>query len=117
MRLIDADMLASYLNDLALLECPDDRDEGEERLVKDARARVIWDIISVIGDRPTVDAAPVVRSCWKQTDAYPHWLYCLKCYKRIVPNAEWIEDYNVPTNYCPNCGAKMDGGESDERND
>ena len=74
-------------------------------------------IVGELNCLPAVDAAPVVRSCWKQTDAYPHWLYCLKCYKRIVPNAEWIEDYNVPTNYCPNCGAKMDGGESDERND
>lgn len=57
---------------------------------------------------PAVDAAPVVRSRWKQTDAYPHWLYCLNCYKRIVPNVEWIEEYSIPTNYCPNCGAKMD---------
>ena len=55
-----------------------------------------------------VDAAPVVHSRWKQTDAYPHWLYCLNCYKRIVPNVEWIEKYSIPTNYCPHCGAKMD---------
>lgn len=57
----------------------------------------------------TGDYAPVIHSRWKQTDAYPHWLYCLNCYKRIVPNEEWIDEYNIPVNYCPNCGAKMDG--------
>lgn len=68
--------------------------------------------INAVEEVNAVDAAPVVHSRWKQTDAYPHWLYCLNCYKRIVPNAEWIDEYNIPTNYCPNCGAKMIGDDN-----
>lgn len=50
---------------------------------------------------------PRVHSHWKCTDAYPHWLYCVNCYKKFVPNVDWIEQYNIPMNYCPNCGAIM----------
>lgn len=45
---------------------------------------------------------------WDYTDAYPHWVCCDKCKKRFIPNREWIKAYNIPTNYCPNCGAKME---------
>lgn len=44
---------------------------------------------------------------WDYTDAYPHWVCCDKCHKRFIPNKEWIKAYNIPTNYCPNCGCRM----------
>lgn len=58
---------------------------------------------------PPTDITPVVHAKWMKTDAFPHWLYCRECHKRFVPNAEMIQEYNIPTNYCPNCGARMDG--------
>lgn len=75
-----------------------------------ARNRIdIW-----IDNVPTADVREVRHGKWLLTGAYPHWLYCDKCYKRIVPNAEWVETYNIPTNYCPYCGARMDGkGQND----
>lgn len=47
---------------------------------------------------------------WHYTDAYPHWMCCDQCFKKFLPNREWVELYNIPTNYCPNCGADMRGG-------
>lgn len=63
-----------------------------------------------IANSPTIEERK--KGKWRCTDAFPHWLYCDQCYKRIVPNKEWVELYNIPTNYCPNCGAKME-----EKND
>ena len=56
-----------------------------------------------------------VHARWEYTDAYPHWVCCPNCKRRFLPNKEWIGLYNIPTNYCPNCGAKM--VEPQERSD
>ena len=50
----------------------------------------------------------VKRGHWERTDAYPHRVYCSECYATLVPNDEWLELYKISSNYCPNCGAKMD---------
>lgn len=64
---------------------------------------------------PAVDAAPVKHGKWegKQLDNF-------KKYQVACSNCGWIgienyDSYNDPSdfNYCPNCGAKMDGGEDD----
>lgn len=67
------------------------------------------EVNEILNAIPAVDAAPVVHSRWNQTDAYPQRLYCLNCYHMIVPNVDMVERYDIPTNYCPSCGAKMDG--------
>lgn len=59
-----------------------------------------------INDRPTIEANPVRRGRWIH-DGYDFqhgndWIHCSECGKRGI---------NVPadlTNYCPNCGAKME---------
>ena len=51
---------------------------------------------------PAADVAPVVHSKWEICcDGY--YPYCLNC-KAEPPGREM-------TKYCPNCGAKMDGGD------
>ena len=56
---------------------------------------------------PTMDAAPVVHGHWA---LYPDWRY-LRCSNCKV---EFKEAYFPKTkNYCPNCGAKMDGERKD----
>lgn len=99
-RLIDADALGRFSFHI---ECEEDG-ETFERCVVD------WDDIE---DAPTVDAVEVVHGHWiSLTDCSNAGVYCSICYKKV-----WKEDYawcnrknKLRSNYCPNCGAKMDGG-------
>ena len=56
---------------------------------------------------PASDVAPVKHGRWIEY-RQGRWTYakCSKC--------ETVHD--VMTNYCPNCGAKMDGGADDDDN-
>ena len=65
-------------------------------------------LIDSIGKLPAADVAPVVHGRWVPTKA-PFMNECKDCsvcgYRTV-----WGHRYN----YCPNCGAKMDGGDNDE---
>lgn len=60
------------------------------------------------------DVAPVIHARWHYTGAYPHRVYCPNCNREFLPNMEWIGIYDIPTNYCSCCGAKMDKSEDEE---
>lgn len=62
-----------------------------------------------VRDVPTADVVPVVHGRWSESKEHfylnngcKEWInfYCSEC---DAPN-------NSPTDYCPHCGAKMDGG-------
>lgn len=65
--------------------------------------------INKIDTAPTADAAKVRHGRWEITDAYPHWMCCSVCHKAVVRNIEVIERYEIPTSFCPSCGAMMEG--------
>ena len=58
-----------------------------------------------VKDAPTVDAAPVVHGQWEKAE-YGGFVRCDKC-KDVYIDESWLTDGKW--NYCPNCGAKMDG--------
>lgn len=62
-------------------------------------------IYSFVESAPAVDAAPVVHGRWiEKSYLLGTTRYCSEC----------GENYGMPHgvfNYCPNCGAKMDGKE------
>ena len=68
--------------------------------------------IQCIKEAPAADVVEVRHGRWMTTDAYPHHLYCSVCYKTYAKNAKWVNELDLPTNYCPNCGARM--GKEDE---
>ena len=68
---------------------------------EDGRLFVLWDAIV---EAPTVDAVEVVHGRWVMKEMmikspFAKNAYCSMC----------LEETSYAHNYCPNCGAKMDG--------
>ena len=63
------------------------------------------DIYLAIDNAPTADVAPVRHGRWIAIKVPNEWDkgQCSEC-RSIFNSSVW------GTNYCPNCGAKMDGG-------
>ena len=72
-----------------------------------------FQIKSILFGLKAADVVEVRHGRWMTTDAYPHHLYCSVCYKTYAKNAKWVNELDLPTNYCPNCGARM--GKEDEQ--
>lgn len=82
--------------------------------------RTVFDVLNAIDDAPTIDAAPVVHGEWIDKliptgvsafgvdEMTCEEQECSVCHKKY-----WVGEQR---NYCPNCGAKMDG-ERREEND
>lgn len=73
------------------------------------------DTMHCIDNIPAADVAEVRHGRWMTTDAYPHHLYCSVCYKTYAKNAKWVNELDLPTNYCPNCGALMQEEDNGEK--
>lgn len=94
MRLIDADALDSQIyNDIPINHCGS--------VVRMAN------MLELVSKQPTVDAVPVKHGRWELVDEAEPRRY--GCSERSC--LSWYGTYK----YCPNCGAKMDGGEADDR--
>lgn len=62
---------------------------------------------------PAADAARVMHGKWiSLTDCSNAGVYCSICHKKVYKeDYAWCNKKNkVRSSYCPNCGAKMDGG-------
>nr|DAH85661.1 MAG TPA: DNA-directed RNA polymerase [Caudoviricetes sp.] len=64
----------------------------------------------VIAEMPAADVAPVVHGRWMESGPLLECQSCGEIYSRLGGNAGKL------WNYCPNCGAKMDG-DSDAKAD
>ena len=61
-------------------------------------------VMDEIDNAPTVDAVEVVHGRWIK------YITCYRC-------SECSHQVTSADNYCPNCGAKMDGGNDDGKID
>ena len=62
-----------------------------------------WRFDEMIEKLPAADVAPVVHGMWETNSDRPDSLICSVCKCGFDM---WKHE---PHNYCPNCGAKMDG--------
>ena len=70
----------------------------------------------IVSVAPTVDAAPVVHGRWEKEDqsgiSIDGYMVCSVC-NVMIPKADYNRYCLHRLNFCPNCGAKMDGGDGD----
>ncbi len=72
---------------------------------------LLEDVICEVDAQTAADVVPVVHGRWEQ-DADGDW-YCTNC-DEVVAICESGRERTYRKPYCPNCGAKMDGGDSGE---
>jgi hypothetical protein len=105
MRLIDANALEAHFHETKMIEIfPYWKElsfKTQSELLRFGKA-----LKEMMQNAPTVDAVEVVHGMWQERrficmDSEVMLGYrCSKC--KLT--------FDVGTNYCPNCGAKMDGG-------
>ena len=107
-RLIDADALCEFFQERYEYL----RNASEEQLPNglvrvdteiQVGAIIAKEFLDKAKQAPTVDAVPVVHGRWIDTDYKPDiYCKCSVCGRRVYA-------YDDGYNYCPNCGARMDG--------
>lgn len=71
------------------------------------RYQMVMDIMDGVRFAPAVDAEPVVHGRWIPENETWGRMICSECKVEASIDAEDAGLYNL-SNYCPNCGAKMD---------
>ena len=65
---------------------------------------------AILMELPTADVAPVVHGRWIDKGEYA---VCTECGGRSGTQYDGVEPIPLMTQFCPNCCAKMDGGDTD----
>lgn len=67
-------------------------------------------LLLCVGSAPAADVAPVVHGRWIWAD--DGYLRCSQCGQKAPVLTQYQDEpMTTATDYCPNCGAKMDGEE------
>lgn len=111
MRLIDADALEKWIADRVKNYHKSFPDWRKTHPISVETALLELDCIKdVVRGSLTIDAAPVVHARWGNEidDGYTPCTNCGWKHPILDQNLHAVADA-----YCPSCGSKMDGGESD----
>lgn len=78
--------------------------------------RTVQALCEVVNEMPAADVQPVRHGRWdsSQRTIETGTVYCSNCaMEYYISDLQTVGDCNGIVHYCPNCGARMDGG-SDE---
>lgn len=101
MRLIDADALKEYMG------CADAVKHGnktEEQLHNSYSTIMMYEVADYIDDMPTIEADPVRHGRWVNPHMNKYGHPCHHC-----SECDFLASQK-DRNFCPHCGARMDGG-------
>lgn len=107
-RLIDANALENDFRRLRMLYGEDTNALTESEVAS-------LDAISLIDKAPTLEYAPVRHGEWVglEFDGYADGCPVYDLWECSECKGEHKGEYDTLTDYCPNCGALMDGGKKD----
>ena len=73
------------------------------------RCRACWvdDTLDYIDSEPAANVVPMRHGRWVNKGEYA---VCMECGGRSGTQYDGVEPIPLMTQFCPNCGAKMDGG-------
>ena len=93
-----------------LTKCVKYGNENAEQQHDSYSTMMMYEIADEIEDAPSADVAPVRHGRWEkwEGDDRHHCSVC-KCYANVERDSHGYIIFEFLDNYCPNCGAKMDG--------
>lgn len=95
--------MAEYIERGALMQFPIRRDHYDRENGNEHFINGIESVLEYAENLPAADVAPVVHGRWDSMDGYKTRMVCSMC--------GWdVPEYGKFYSYCPNCGAKMNGG-------
>ena len=98
--------MTEYIKREELMEFPIRRNHYDRKNGNKHFINGIETVLEYAENLPAADVAPVVHGRWihdgRRIESGIDWCHCSECGKS--------DNFCARTNYCHNCGAKMDGG-------
>lgn len=107
-----------YVKRAAIMEFPIRKDHCDKERANEHFIFGIESVLEYVGNLPAADVAPVVHGRWiEQEDPMLDVYYtCSVCKEDFyIETTGYTEKDMFLYTYCPNCGAKMDGGNENDR--
>ena len=110
-KYIDRDLILAGIETIKKLPWYNGCNGNYESLIRREAIDIVAELC--IKQAPTADVAEVKHGEWKLfEDCANAGVYCTVCHKKVY--REYYANVKPKSKYCPNCGAKMDGGANDE---